>query len=57
MINSLLQKDKKCEIILINSLEHLHVTIQDSPINDSKPSTSGQITNPSKGFPNKGDMF
>ena len=45
-INSLLQKDKKCEVNLINSLEHLHVTIQESLINDPKPSTSGQITKP-----------
>ena len=44
MINSLLQKDKKCEVNLTNSLEHLHVTIQESPINDPKPSASGQIT-------------
>ena len=46
MIDSLLQKDRKCEINLINSLEHLHVTIQESPVNDSKPSTSSQITKP-----------
>ena len=46
MINSLLQKDKKCEVNLINSLENLHVTIQESPINDPKPSISGQITKP-----------
>ena len=44
MINSLLQKDKKCGVNLINSLEHLHVTIQESPINGPKPSTSGQVT-------------
>ena len=46
MINSFLQKDKKCEVNLINLLEHLHVTIQELPINDPKPSTSGQITKP-----------
>ena len=40
MINSLLHKDKKCELNLIDSLEHLHVTIQELPINDPKPSTS-----------------
>ena len=44
MINSLLQKDKKCEVNLINSLEHFHVTIQEAPINDPKPSTNGEIT-------------
>ena len=36
MINSLLQKDKICEVNLINSLEHLHVTIQESSIYLSK---------------------
>ena len=46
MINSLLQKDKKCEVNLLNSLEHLHVRIQELPINDPKSSTSGQITKP-----------
>ena len=34
MINSLLQKDKKCEVKLINSLEHLHVKIQESSVNN-----------------------
>ena len=46
-MNSLLQKDKKCEINTINSLEHFDVTIQESSINDPKPSTSVQITKPS----------
>ena len=46
MINCLLKKDKKCEVNLINSLDHLHVTIQESPMNDPKPSTSGQIIKP-----------
>ena len=32
---------------LITSLEHLHVTTQESTINDPEPSTSGQITKPS----------
>ena len=31
---------------MINSLEHLHVTIQESSIKDPKPSTSSQITKP-----------
>ena len=30
----------------MNSLEHFHVTILDSSINDAKPSTSSQITKP-----------
>ena len=46
IINSLSQKDEKCEHNLINSLEHLHVTIQESSINDPKPSMSSQITKP-----------
>ena len=46
MIHSLLQKVKKCEVNSINSLENLHVTIQESPINDPKLSRSGQITKP-----------
>ena len=46
VINSLLHKDEKCELSLINSLEHLHLTIQESSINDRKPSTSIQITKP-----------
>ena len=46
VINSLSQKDEKCKLSLINSLEHLHVTIQESSINDPKPSTSSQITKP-----------
>ena len=46
MINSLFQKDKECEVNLMNSLEHLHGTIQESPLNNPKPSTSGQITKP-----------
>ena len=37
MIYSLLQEDKKCEMNIINSLEPLHVTIQESFINDPKP--------------------
>ena len=41
--NSLSHKDEKCELSLINSLEHLHVTIQESSTNDPKPSTSSQI--------------
>ena len=44
VINSLSHKDEKCELNLINPLEHLHVTIQESSINDPKPSTSSQIT-------------
>ena len=40
MINSLSQKDEKCELNLRNSLEHLHFTIQESYINDAKSSTS-----------------
>ena len=47
IINSLLQKDKKCGVNLVNSLENLHVTIQESPINDPQPLKSGQITRPS----------
>ena len=31
-------------ISLINSLEHLHVTIQESSLTDPKPTTSSQIT-------------
>ena len=46
IINSLSHKDEKCELRLINSLDHLHVTIQESSINDPKPSTSSQITEP-----------
>ena len=46
MINSLSNKDEKCELSLINSLEHLHVTIQQSSINDPEPSTSSQISKP-----------
>ena len=46
VINSLSQKDEKCQLSLINSLEHLHVTIQESSIIDPKPSTSSQITKP-----------
>ena len=42
-----MQKDEKCEVNLINSLENLHVTIQESPINDPKPSKSVEITKPS----------
>ena len=38
--------DEKCELSLINSIEHLHVTIQESSINDPKPSTSSQIIKP-----------
>ena len=41
-----MQKEGKCELSLINSLEHLNVTIQESSINDPKPSTSSQITKP-----------
>ena len=52
MINSLSHKDEKCERSLINYLEHLHVTIQESSINDPKPSTSiNNLTAPS--FPIK----
>ena len=46
IINSLSHKDEKCELSLINSLENLHVTIQESSVNDPKPSTSSQITKP-----------
>ena len=46
MINSLLQKDKKCEVNLINSLEHLHLTIQESAITSAKSSACCQITKP-----------
>ena len=46
VINSLSHKDEKCELSLINSLENLHVTIQESSMNNSKPSTSSQITKP-----------
>ena len=46
VINSLLHKDEKCELSLINSLENLHVTIQELSINDQKHSTSSQITKP-----------
>ena len=31
---------------MINSLEYLHVTIQELSINDPKPSTSSQMTKP-----------
>ena len=37
--NSLSHKDEKCEPSLINLLENLHVTIQESSINDLKSST------------------
>ena len=46
VINPLSHKDEKCELSLINSLEDLHVTIQESSINDPKPSTNSQITKP-----------
>ena len=46
MINSLSHKDVKRELSLLNSLEHLHVMIQESFINDPKPSASSQITKP-----------
>ena len=46
VINSLSHKNEKCELSLINRLEHLHVTIRESSINDPKPSTSSQITKP-----------
>ena len=46
IINSLSHKDENCELSLINSLEHFYVTIQESSINDPKPSTSSQITKP-----------
>ena len=46
VINSLSHKDEKCELSLINSLENLHVPIQESSMNDPKPSTSSQITKP-----------
>ena len=46
IIYSLSHKDEKCELSIINSLEHLHVTIQESSINDPKPSTSSQMKKP-----------
>ena len=44
IIISFLRRDKICEVKLIKSLEHLHVTIQESSINNLKPSTSSQMT-------------
>ena len=42
-----MHKDKKYELNLINFLEHLHVRIEESYINDPKPVTSSHITKPS----------
>ena len=46
VIYSLSHKDEKCELSLMNSLKHLHVTIQELSTNNPKPSTSSQITKP-----------
>ena len=46
VINSLSHKDEACELSSINSLEYLQLTIQESSINDPKPSASSQITKP-----------
>ena len=46
VINSPWHKDEKCELSFINLLEHLHLTIQESSINDPKPSTSNRIKKP-----------
>ena len=46
MINSLSPEFEKCQLSLINSLEHLHVTNQESSTNYPKPLTSSQITKP-----------
>ena len=46
IINVLSNKDKKCELSLINSQDHLQVTIQESSINDPEPLTSSQTTKP-----------